>query len=126
MRIFFVGMHNKPGMKPLDSKTQSGKRIDKVIAGLAIECFKTNLCECEQEPPPDQMEGWGKLWHQKYNTYDEDIIVLLGEWVQKAFPKLTGAKIIHFNHPAALGTNTRSIEQYGEYGLSILNKYLTH
>lgn len=40
-RIIFVGIHNKPGMEPLDSRTKSGKIIDEVIAGLeGRECVK--------------------------------------------------------------------------------------
>jgi hypothetical protein len=47
-RIIFVGIHNKPGMKPLDSRTKSGKIIDEVIRGLeGRECVKTNLFDCD-------------------------------------------------------------------------------
>ena len=37
-QCYFVGMHNKPGMKPLDSKTMSGKMIDAVIKELPFKC----------------------------------------------------------------------------------------
>jgi hypothetical protein len=43
MRVIFVGMHNKPGMEPLDSRTKSGKLIDRIINELPIDCIKTNL-----------------------------------------------------------------------------------
>jgi hypothetical protein len=36
MRIIFVGLHNKEHMKPLDSKTKSGKLIDRIIKRLPI------------------------------------------------------------------------------------------
>lgn len=51
MRIIFIGIHNKPGMKPLDSKTKSGKNIDAIIANFpGIECIKTNLYSTEFMP----------------------------------------------------------------------------
>jgi hypothetical protein len=44
VRIIFVGVHNKPFKKPLDSRTSSGKRIDKIISHLPnLECEKMNL-----------------------------------------------------------------------------------
>jgi hypothetical protein len=99
--VLFVGMHNKPGMKPLDSKTMSGKMIDAVIKELPFKCSKTNLCEVEYFPK-DKKEIWsGNLeWNNKYQPTDESIIVLLGQWVQKNF-LLTNAKIVKLPHPAS-------------------------
>jgi hypothetical protein len=99
--VIFVGMHNKPGMKPLDSKTMSGKIIDSVIKGLSLKCVKTNLCEVEY-CPIDKKEIWVSNldWNSKYEPTDESVIVLLGQWVQKNF-LLTNAKIIKIPHPAS-------------------------
>jgi len=99
--VLFVGMHNKPGMKPLDSKTMSGKMIDAVIKELPFKCAKTNLCEVEYFPK-DKKEIWvGNLtWNSKYEPTPDTIIVLLGQWVQKNF-LLTEAKIVKLPHPAS-------------------------
>ena len=99
--VLFVGMHNKPGMKPLDSKTMSGKMIDKVIREVSFKCVKTNLCEVEY-CPIDKREIWASnlTWNIKYEPTSESIIVLLGQWVQKNF-LLTNAKIIKLPHPAS-------------------------
>lgn len=99
--VFFVGMHNKPGMRPLDSKTMSGKMIDAVIKELPFNCAKTNLCEVDYFPK-DKKEIWvGNLtWNSKYEPTEESVIVLLGRWVQKNF-LLTNAKIIKLPHPAS-------------------------
>ena len=66
--VLFVGMHNKVGMKPLDSKTMSGKMIDAVIKELPFKCIKTNLCEVEYFPK-DKKEIWaGNLtWNRSMN-----------------------------------------------------------
>ena len=107
-RIFFVGMHNKPNMKPLDSKTMSGKIIDAIISELPLECIKTNLCEMDYMPI-DQREIWaGNLaWNEKYQYMSDDIIVLLGGWVHKHF-LIKNAKIVKLPHPAScLGTTNK-------------------
>lgn len=100
-KVYFVGMHNKPGMKPLDSLTMSGKMIDAVIKELSAECIKTNLCEVEYFPK-DKKEIWaGNLtWSSKYEPTVDSIIVLLGQWVHKNFI-LTNAKTIKLPHPAS-------------------------
>ena len=84
--VLFVGMHNKVGMKPLDSKTMSGKMIDAVIKELPFKCTKTNLCEVEYLPK-DWLEinQHGIDWGEKYKPKENDIVVLLGKWVHDNF-----------------------------------------
>lgn len=103
---FFVGMHNKPGMKPLDSKTTSGKLIDAVIFRLPFTCIKTNLCEVDYMPT-DHDEIWDHNWNwiKKYAPEtgifdDKTIVVLLGNWVHKNF-KVSGGNIIKLAHPSS-------------------------
>jgi len=98
---FFVGMHNKPEMKPLDSKTMSGKIVDAIINELPVVCTKTNLCEVDYFPK-DKREIWAGnlMWSEKYQPTSDSIIVLLGAWVHKHF-LLTSAKIIKLPHPAS-------------------------
>lgn len=98
---FFVGMHNKPNMKPLDSKTMSGKIIDAIINELPIFCEKTNMCEVDYMPK-EKREIWAHNleWNEKYQPTTDSIIVLLGGWVHKHF-LLTNAKIIKLPHPAS-------------------------
>lgn len=107
MTIYFVGMHNKEGMKPLDSKTFSGKIIDRIISGLNdvtgvyMDCFKTNLCEVEHFPEDYEVEEERLRWLQKYDPDSEnDIIVLLGSWTRSKFPKKLFKKIVFLTHPA--------------------------
>jgi hypothetical protein len=101
LQILFVGMHNKPGMKPLDSRTMSGKMIDKIIKEIPFKCVKTNLCEVEYLPK-DKNEIWAfnLSWNSKYEPSSETIIVLLGRWTQENF-LLTNAKIVKLPHPAS-------------------------
>lgn len=99
--VLFVGMHNKPGMKPLDSKTMSGKMIDAVIKELPFSCTKTNLCEVEYMPT-DWLEinEAGILWGEKYPRKKTDVVVLLGSWVQNNF-FWDDCKIVKLPHPAS-------------------------
>lgn len=89
--IFFVGIHNKPGMKPLDSQTKTGKIIDFIInwfnnLNIGLDIAKTNLCEVEYLPDDaDQIKRAAVLWHEKNPTKSGDIIVTLGKWVQENF-----------------------------------------
>lgn len=121
MKIFFVGIHNKEGMKPLDSKTMSGKMIDAVIKELTTvdACVKTNLCECEYQPnDTDEIINWNTLWHEKYNATSSDVIVLLGAWTHKNFLKPTDATIVKIPHPASCMGNVKK----KEYIVNALNK----
>lgn len=99
--VLFVGMHNKPGMKPLDSKTMSGKMIDAVIKELGFFCVKTNLCEVEyfQKDKKEILAG-NLTWSSKYEPTQDSVIILLGQWVQNNF-LLTNANIIKLPHPAS-------------------------
>jgi hypothetical protein len=55
MKVIFVGVHNKPHLKPLDSSTRSGKTIDGIIEQLpGIKCVKTNLFDVDYMPPVDE------------------------------------------------------------------------
>lgn len=122
--VLFVGMHNKPGMKPLDSKTMSGKMIDAVIKELPFKCTKTNLCEVEYFPK-DKKEIWaGNLtWNSKYEPTTETIIVLLGQWVQKNF-LLTNARIVKLPHPASCMGNVNK-EKYVRTAIDRIMKAVT-
>lgn len=99
--VLFVGMHNKVGMKPLDSKTKSGKIIDAIIKELPFKCIKTNLCEVEYLPK-DWLEinQHGIDWGEKYKPKEDDIVVLLGRWVQDNF-FWNNCKIVKLPHPAS-------------------------
>ena len=100
-QCFFVGMHNKPGMKPLDSKTVSGKIVDAIIFRLPFKCTKTNLCEVDYMPTNIiELNSERINWQGKYEPKGEDVIVLLGNWVHKNFLS-DGFKIVKIAHPAS-------------------------
>lgn len=95
-------MHNKPGMKPLDGKTKSGKIIDLIIKELPFKCAKTNLCEVDYMPIDYfEIEYHNVLWGIKYEPSQNDIIVLLGNWVHKNFWSAQKLNIIKLAHPAS-------------------------
>lgn len=103
--VLFVGMHNKPGMKPLDTATQTGKLIDEIIKQLPFKCEKTNLCECDYLPQDwlEINEHYAK-WNEKYHPENRDVVVLLGKWVESNF-FLDYPKIIKLPHPASVMGN---------------------
>src|ERR1035437_2405866 len=101
-RVIFVGLHNKTGMKPLDSKTKSGKLIDRIIKKCSgINILKTNLCDIDYFPKDKKLIWACNLeWNERQQPTSDTVIVLLGGWVQKNF-LLTEAKIIKIAHPAS-------------------------
>ncbi len=107
-KYFFVGMHNKPSMTPLDSRTRTGKVIDEIIKGLPSESIKTNLCEVEYLPKDiAEIEKFSELWHEKYKPQKGDVIILLGRWVNDNF-KHKDQKTISLTHPAGIfGTKSK-------------------
>lgn len=106
MRIIFVGIHNKPGMQPLDSKTKSGKIIDEIIKllhNIDIECIKINLYDCDYHPTNYivqlnyQIDWLRKLKPQKY-----DLVVLLGKLVKNEIDYDFVRNHLSIRHPASL------------------------
>ena len=111
MRILFVGIHNKLGTEPLDSKTKSGKLIDKIIINLKEHtCIKTNLFDCDYIPK-EEIEKHKQAWIEKHKPSDNDIIVLLGNNVHKLFPDNIQSKLIKIQHPSSVWSK-QSQEKY--------------
>lgn len=51
MKIVFVGIHNKPGLKPLDSSTVTGKIVDEIISHFPdVEFEKQNIFPVDYLP----------------------------------------------------------------------------
>lgn len=111
MKIIFVGICNKPGKKPLDMSTHSGKIINTIIMRLMLspeDYLKTNLCDTDVMPHNDDISGHVKEYFDRVGYNPGDIFVLLGSWVHKYFPRLTDCEIIKIQHPASFnGTRDR-------------------
>ncbi len=118
--VFFVGMHNKPGMKPLDSRTTSGEMIDAIIEELPFKCTKTNLFEGEYLPKDFlEINNAGIEWHQKYKPLESDIVVLLGRWVRDNFWH-DRFNIVKLPHPASCMGNVNK-ENYVKNAIHRIN-----
>jgi hypothetical protein len=96
--IYFVGIHNKPGMTALDSRTYTGKIIDMIIAKVG-EGVKTNLAETEEMPERPHLHALD--WNTEYSTRPGDTVVLLGKFVQKHFIRRSGVNHLCVDHPSA-------------------------
>lgn len=104
-KVFFIGVHNKPGLTPLCSSTRSGKVIDQIIEKVNAKCYKTNFINNTSRPNKMtslQMVnfGWNWLFRTKYKP--GDTVVFLGKWVQEYFPHwlLNDSEIVKVNHPS--------------------------
>jgi hypothetical protein len=85
VRIIFVGVHNKPFKKPLDSRTSSGKRIDKIISHLPnLECEKMNLFNLPYLPKGGERLAQIDKFFQRAELDPTDILVTLGYEVHRA------------------------------------------
>jgi hypothetical protein len=124
MKIIFVGMFNKPGKLPLDSSTKSGRAIDDIAKQLQAECVKTNLFDTEYYPKDDN-ENFGRatIWWQRVRVDEKDIIVLLGNLVQKDFVNCPlHKKIIGLDHPAGRRHN---MNEYISCAVAKIKNYCT-
>ena len=91
----FVGIHNKPGYEALDSRTKSGKVIDKIIARVSAECEKKNLYPVDYMPT-------GKEKEQLIGDFefeDDALYIGLGDHVCKAIGFLVQPNLISIYHP---------------------------
>jgi hypothetical protein len=120
--VYFVGMHNKPGMKPLDSTTRTGTIIDKIIKGLSDDaalCVKTNLCDMERVAQnSSELQVHRDWWHERFDVKPKDVVVLLGDWVHKAFD-CRNLRIVKLRHPARAGKN------YSNEAVALIKKALS-
>ena len=124
MKIYFVGIHNKPGMQPLDSRTWSGKVIDLVIAelGAAAVCVKTNLIDKDYMPELALTEG--KKWHTRNTVQPGDIVVLLGGSTYINFAKHLlpeNVPVVTALHPASFAVRRDRAEYVQKLVKSIQN-----
>ena len=112
MKIIFVGIHNKPGMEPLDSRTKSGKLIDRIILKLMnnyyfrdVEFIKTNLFDADYLPKEQMIISKMKDdWYKKYlfNFCKDSIVVLLGSVVKNEFLNYDFINRVNLKHPSSI------------------------
>ncbi len=124
MRVIFVGLHNKPNMKPLDSKTKSGKLVDRIIEPLrhrGIRVLKTNLYNTDTLPMDSQKDKLRFDWIERVELFKDDIIILMGAMVHNDFPKIPMITTIKIAHPAS----KRSHVDMNEYVELTVRKILT-
>ena len=102
MRVIFVGVHNKPNKKPLDSSTKTGKLIDRIINKLECKVIKTNLFDVDYLPKSCDKHYHALNWYKNKDANIDDVFVLLGAEVQKNFYCVSGfQKIVRVHHPAS-------------------------
>ena len=121
MRIIIVGVHNKPGLKPLDSSTKSGKLIDRISKQLSIDVEKTNLFNVDYMPKNDGKKLLISEWYWTHLPTTEDVVVLLGSIVHKEF-KFNIKNLIKIKHPASIWSHKRMDEYVDHAVLKIQNK----
>ncbi len=116
-RVIFVGLHNKPGMKPLDSKTKSGKLIDRIVDKCRIHgmnVLKTNLFDVDRLPTIEQRHIMSFEWIERVELFRGDIIVLLGAMTHQYFPPIPmDYKPIKVAHPASKRSH-KEMDKYVE------------
>jgi uracil-DNA glycosylase len=87
-RILFVGLSNKAGRNPLDSKTATGKLIDKIaVAITGAEIYKTNLVDYApldvkgklRYPAKKEIENAFPRLADKIKEIKPDVVVSLGK-----------------------------------------------
>lgn len=104
-RVIFVGLHNKPNMKPLDSKTKSGKLIDRIVEKCrhhGMNVLKTNLYDVDYLPEVKDLPILSFDWVERVELFKGDIIVLLGAMTHRYFPPLPmDYTPIEIAHPAS-------------------------
>jgi hypothetical protein len=104
MRIIFVGIHNKPGLAPLDGSTRSGKLIDGIIRAVDYPCVKTNLYDAAAILKDIPEIHILQLWKDRVEYTPTDIIVALGRNVEFFF-KDPEFRTVVLKHPSAVWSN---------------------
>lgn len=126
-KVLFIGISDKPGCSPLQSGTKSGDLIDRIIMGLDVECYKSNLVNF---PPVDEK---GKLRYPTKSEMDlgyknlqrciveinPDVCIFLGDKVTKYLSdKINGISI---KHPSYIAVYKRKYEsEYIDEAISLI------
>lgn len=117
-RVIFVGVHNKPGMTPLDSKSRSGKLIDRIIRRLEVfephvdyqvTCVKSNLFDLDYLPVIYDRSVILNKWSQraKCSMGRGDVVVTLGACVHSVFKSYCHP--INLGHPSGVWAKDKQI-----------------
>jgi len=119
MRIIFVGLHNKPEMKPLDILTKTGKLVNRIIKELpaGLDILKTNLFDVEVMPHQSKLPELANDWYWTHLPVDDDIIIVMGNMAHEYF-NFQGLNVIKVAHPAS----KRSHAEMNDYVEKTANK----
>lgn len=119
-RVIFVGVHNKRGMTPLDSKSRSGKLIDRIIRRLevfephidySVTCVKSNTFNQYYLPEVYDRGSTLDAWRYRAQYITGDVVVLLGACVHKVFYGCNfGGKKILVGHPAGVWSKAKQVQ----------------
>lgn len=106
MKIIFVGICNKPGLKPLDPSTFTGKIIEKIIDacddyGMEVidDIVLSNFYDTDHMPDADRFDTL--RWATRVGYCGNDVVVRLGKQIVR---RMHSAPImsIDIDHPASL------------------------
>jgi len=126
-RLFFVGIHDKPGMTPLNSSSFSGSRVDSIIDEVKLDykCIKTNFFNMDAVPNGFCQKAALQDWmNRNLITYKDRVVVLgnlVGDCFKKFFPSSVAFVAIKHPSPRALSSDklkewkddaVRSIKQF--------------
>jgi len=134
MKILFVGLSNKPNTEPFNSKTNSGKVLDKIIDNLNHECFKRNLVnyaplsENNKLRYPTKFEINESLgdFMDYINNLQPDLIISFGNIVSTTLQKIDKIKdiIIYEKHPSYVYIyKRRFLDDYINNMVQKINEY---
>jgi len=119
-KIYFVGVHFKKSMKALDSRTISGKIIDRIIEWVKYPCEKINLFPTTYEPKGEEISPYVVDFVKKSD--ENGIYVLLGKKVQEyLYDEMPNS--ISVNHPSFANRNGRlAVDRYVKEIIARVNK----
>ena len=107
---------------PLCSTTKSGKLIQRIIKeGGFTNVLKTNLYDVDYLPNDDERFMLGLDWVDRINPNEDDVLVLLGRFVQDHFPPHSSIEL-RIAHPASKRSHTE-MDEYIYKTITLLREY---
>lgn len=120
-KIVFVGICNKEGYMPLDSRSRSGAVIERVIKGISIPCEKTNLFHGYFVPQVD----FRKAAIKRFKIEENAFYIGLGKIVEESLQHIGPNKFKAFRHPGWVLRNGM-VEPYVKHMIVEINGILNH
>lgn len=126
-RLFFVGIHDKPGMTPLNSSSFSGSRVDSIIDEVKLDykCIKTNFFDMDSVPSGFCKKAALQDWMNRNLITYKDRVVVLGNLVGDCFKEFFPSRVafVVIKHPSPRALSSDKLKEWKDDAVRLIKQF---